>query len=91
MTDYAHLKAAIKHCGLLHGDVAKVICKSEAQFSNLINGKAEFAPHEKTRIAELLGFSESWLFQPLVIHAGTGFSRREIAVLGPAIETRSRK
>ena len=33
-----------------------------SRFSRCVTGRFEFAPHEKTRIAEVLGFPSEWLF-----------------------------
>jgi hypothetical protein len=46
-----------------HYEIAQVARISEWRFSRLLNGRSEILPTERTRIAEALGFDESWLFE----------------------------
>ena len=85
-----NLKTALQYRRISQKDLAGVLCLSEAEISLRITGKREFAPHEKTRTAELLGFNPTWLFQPHVIRPESGFQRREVTVLTPPIETRKK-
>jgi hypothetical protein len=43
-------------------ELASAIKVERTRLSRCMNGQFTFAPHEKARIAEVLGYAESWLF-----------------------------
>lgn len=47
-------------------ELARVIGSSESKLSRALSGRLEFAPEERTKIADVLGFPEPWLFQEVV-------------------------
>jgi len=59
---YPNLVWAIKERWIAHYEVAGSVKVSPSRFSRCLNGIVEFAPHEKTRLSELLGFDAAWLF-----------------------------
>ena len=64
---YPHLFLVIRARGLAHFELAAALRRSPASFSRCINGKEEFAPHERTRLAERLGCDPGWLFEEISI------------------------
>jgi hypothetical protein len=46
-------------------ELAQALKISEGAFCHKLSGQKEFAPHEKQRIAEFLGYQASWLFAEL--------------------------
>lgn len=46
-----------------HYEIARAVGISEWGFSRLLNGRSEFTPTERRRIAEVLGLDEGWLFE----------------------------
>ena len=43
--------------------LAHILERSESRISRALRGLTEFTPEERARIAEVLGYPESWLFQ----------------------------
>jgi transcriptional regulator with XRE-family HTH domain len=85
---FPNLKLALKIRRLTQRNLAIVLRVSPATLSDRLNGVGpELAPHEKTRVAEFLGFDAAWLFEPIRIPASAGWKPREFAIL-PAFETR---
>ena len=66
---YPNLKVALSQKRIPQFVLAQLLRMSEGTFSLRMNGRAEFAPHEKTRIAEFLGFDADWLFTEAYIPA----------------------
>ena len=63
---FPNLYWAMQKKRLAHYEAAASIKVDPSRFSRCLNGRAEFAPHEQTRLSELLGFDPSWLFtEPL--------------------------
>jgi hypothetical protein len=62
---YPNLVWALAYKGILHCDAARVLKQSPASFSWKLGGRADFAPHEKTRLSALTGYQEQWLFAEL--------------------------
>lgn len=60
---FPNLVWAGSHRGMPHYRLASAIGLSEARFSRGLHGRVKFTPRERTRIAEVLGFDEVWLFQ----------------------------
>ena len=60
---FPNLVWAASHRGMPHYRLAAAISLSEARFSRALHGRVKFTPRERTRIAEVLGFDELWLFQ----------------------------
>jgi transcriptional regulator with XRE-family HTH domain len=48
-----------------HFEVADAAAMSESQFSRAVNGRTDFSPNERTRIAKFLGYPERWLFEDI--------------------------
>jgi hypothetical protein len=67
-------------------ELAHLLKMCEARFSRKMTGKTDFAPHEKTRIAEALQLDPAWLFAETHIPPAARF--RERAMLTPGMETR---
>lgn len=82
---YSNLRLAMDRRRLRQFDLAQSLNISDATFSRKLHGRAGWLPHEKNRIAELLGFDPSWLFAEAAIPAS---ARRETATLAPVMETR---
>jgi hypothetical protein len=59
---YPHLLWAITNWGA-HYRLAQAISRSEARLSRCLSGRTDFSAEERTAIARVLGFSESWLFE----------------------------
>ena len=59
---FPNLTYALDERRLAHDELAERIGMDSSRFSRCVRGRFEFAPHEKTRIAEALRFEESWLF-----------------------------
>jgi hypothetical protein len=59
---FPNLTWAIDEKRLAHYELATSARMDASRFSRCLRGRFEFAPHEKTRIAELLSYSEAWLF-----------------------------
>ncbi len=84
-----NLKVALRVRRISQRTLAIVLHISPGNLSDRLNGIGpELAPHEKQRVAELLGFDSLWLFEPMHIPAHAGFQRREFEILCPATETR---
>jgi hypothetical protein len=49
--------------GLAQYQLALAVSMSESRLSRCLNGRFEFSPMERRRIAEVLSFDESWLFE----------------------------
>jgi hypothetical protein len=65
-------------------EVCTALKHSDTYLSDRLNGRREFAPHERTRLAEYFGVGEDWLFQEF----RPPVTRRETASLTPAMEAR---
>ena len=60
---FPNLVWAIRDRRLAHYEVAHRVRMEPTHFSRCLCGRLDFAPHERRRIAELLGFGEGWLFR----------------------------
>lgn len=49
--------------GLAQYQLAEAASMNESRLSRCLNGRFEFTPAERARIAETLGFDELWLFE----------------------------
>lgn len=83
---YPNLKAVLFQRRIPAFELARVLKISEAQFSRRMTGRIDFAPHEKTRIAEALQIDPAWIFAEVHVPPMARF--RETAMLTPAMETR---
>jgi hypothetical protein len=81
---FANFKAMMAHKRVRLWELAPVLRRSDGYLSDRLNGRFEFAPHERTRLAEYFGCSEDWLFQRFQ----PPVARRETASLVPACELR---
>lgn len=81
---YPNLQWALQHRRMTLYDLVPVLHVSDGQICRKFNGKAALAPHEKQRVAEVLGFDHEWLFaepRPVRLKIGSNFT--------PAYETRA--
>jgi hypothetical protein len=62
MMKYPNLVWAIEKKRLAHYELSAQVKIERTRFSRCLHGAAEFAPHEMTRIGEVLGYSVQWLF-----------------------------
>jgi hypothetical protein len=81
---FANLRAMMSHRRVRAWELAQILRHSDAYLSDRLNGRYEFAPHERTRLAEYFGVKEDWLFQEF----RPPVARRETAMLTPAMEVR---
>jgi hypothetical protein len=59
---FPNLLWAIEESRLAHYELASRIGMDASRFSRCLRGRFEFAPHERARIAEVLGYPVEWLF-----------------------------
>jgi hypothetical protein len=59
---FPNLVWAIRFQRLAHYQLATRVGMEPSRFSRCLTGRFDFAPHERTRISELLSIDESWLF-----------------------------
>jgi hypothetical protein len=59
---FPNLVWAIRDRRMAHYEVARRVAMEPTHFSRCLSGRLDFAPHERKRIAEILGFHEGWLF-----------------------------
>ena len=59
---FPNLAWAIDHRRLAHYELAAKVGMERTRLSRCLNGAAEFASHEKERIAVALDFPLEWLF-----------------------------
>ena len=60
---FPNLLWALKNRRIAHYEMAAKLKRDTSYFSKCLNGRTEFAPHEKHRISEVLGYDAGWLFQ----------------------------
>lgn len=75
---FPNLIWAIGSRRLAHYELAQRAQIEPSRFSRCLGGRLDFAPHERKRIAELLGFGEAWLFSEPVPTPLTESERLEI-------------
>jgi hypothetical protein len=63
---YMNLRFAIEHRRVYGYELANALRLDPANFSRRLRGRTQFAPYQKARIAELLGFPADWLFAEMV-------------------------
>jgi hypothetical protein len=68
---YMNLRFAIEHRRVYGYELADALRLDPANFSRRLRGRTQFAPHQKARIAELLGFPADWLFAETVFPSST--------------------
>ncbi len=59
---FPNLLWALRNRRITNWELAQKIKMDPSRFSRCLNGRFEFAPHERNRIAELLGYERDWLF-----------------------------
>jgi hypothetical protein len=64
---YPNAAWALSYKRIVYMDAAAALGISGGTFSQKMAGRVEFAPHERARLAELLGFREEWLFAEMAI------------------------
>lgn len=62
MVKYPNLTWTIGQQRLAHYEVAERVLIDRTRFSRCLHGAGTFAPYEKSRISEALGYSGEWLF-----------------------------
>lgn len=62
MRYYPNLLWALKIRRLAHFELSQSVRMEPSRFSRCLNGRLEFSPIFRQRIAEVLGFEEAWLF-----------------------------
>ena len=60
---FPNLIWAIDEKRLAHYELAARVGMDASRFSRCLRGRFEFAPHERQRIAEVLGYPLDWLFE----------------------------
>ena len=60
---FPNLVWALDEKKVRHYELAAKIGMDASRFSRCLRGRFEFAPQERQRIVELLGYSASWLFE----------------------------
>lgn len=80
---YPNLNWALSYMRVAQYRLATVLVISESCLSRRLAGRAEdFAPHEKQRIAEYLGFRADWLFAEVTPPASARLSSHTAAGQG---------
>ena len=64
---YMNLRFAIERRRVYGYELADALRLDPANFSRRLRRRTQFAPHQKARIAELLGFPADWLFAEMHI------------------------
>ncbi len=59
---YLNLLWALRNRRITNWELAHEIKMDPSRFSRCLNGRFEFAPHERNRIAEVLDYPADWLF-----------------------------
>jgi transcriptional regulator with XRE-family HTH domain len=59
----SNLKVALAVRRMRQAEIAAAIGVSPSTLSEFIHGRAELAPHQRQRIAEMLHADPAWLFQ----------------------------
>ncbi len=60
---FPNLAWAIAHRRFAQYEVGDAIGKRESAFSRAVNGRVEFTPQERAKIADFLGYPVEWLFE----------------------------
>ncbi len=81
---FPNLRNMMKYRRVRLWELAAVLKRSDTYLSDRLEGRYQFAPHERTRIAEYFGLQEGYLFKQFE----PPVARRETASLTPAMETR---
>ena len=82
---FPNLRVMMAHRRVRIWELSAVLRMSDGYVSQRLNGRHEFAPHERTRLAEYFGVKEDWLFAPMSVPLS---ARREFAMMQPAVELR---
>jgi hypothetical protein len=59
---FANLVWAIADRKAAHYETAAAASMSESAFSRALNGRQTFSTHQRAKIADFLGYPETWLF-----------------------------
>jgi hypothetical protein len=59
---FPNLVWAIEDARLRHYELAGRVGMETSRFSRCVRGRFNFAPHERVKITETLGYPEVWLF-----------------------------
>jgi hypothetical protein len=65
--EFPNLAWALEHRKVVYMEASAVLRMSAGSFSQKMAGRVPFAPHERTRLSEMLGYRADWLFQPMVV------------------------
>ena len=67
---FPNLAWAMAQHRIVQYQIARALGISEGTLSVRLRGRVQFAPHEKARIAELVGYQAEWLFAEIAPPAG---------------------
>jgi hypothetical protein len=59
---YPNIHWAIERRRLRQFELASNLKMDPSRLSRCLTGRSDFAPHERKRISQILGFKEDWLF-----------------------------
>lgn len=65
---YPNLAWMLSYHGIQQYRLAEALKVSEAMLCRKLAGRADFAPHEKERVAEFLGYTSAFLFAEMLPH-----------------------
>jgi hypothetical protein len=85
MEPFPNLRAMMRMRAVRLYHLADLLRMSDSSVCERLHGRGEFAPHEKTRLAQYFNVKEEWLFAPLEIPAS---ARIQPANLAPAVWAR---
>ena len=64
---WPYLAWALHSRRIIYLDAAAALKISSSTFTHKMQGRIEFAPHEQTRLAELIGLRKEFLFTEIVV------------------------
>jgi transcriptional regulator with XRE-family HTH domain len=62
---FPNLLWALREKRIPQFELAATVGISESKLSRAIHGRVVLSPEERTRIAGILGYSDTWLFRPM--------------------------
>jgi hypothetical protein len=72
---FSNLRLAMSQKRIYGYELARALKISDASFTARMQGRAQFLPHERSRISEILAIDEIWLFSE--VHIPTSVMRKE--------------
>jgi transcriptional regulator with XRE-family HTH domain len=86
--DFPNLRGLMRARGIRIFQIGQLLRMSDSAVNQRLLGRIPFLPYQRTRIAELFGVEESWLFAPLVVPASARLVPETAMLAQPALETR---